>query len=165
VLPRERAKFLHLPVTPTEWLSVGTSPAMRQSANAAIAWFLPGSGSMIISWLRRDANRLCNLPPRCQISRIKVPLLSNDLFEGTCLSAQLPSSGVGAWVLSCNCPLKRRASIRVDRNYQRILPRPEQIIACTPKQCVCGKCGQQTTVIGYEVQNNSMSSRLNTLSG
>ena len=30
------------------------------------------------------------------------------------------------------------------------LPRTEQIIACTPQQCVCGKCGQQTTVIGYE---------------
>jgi transposase len=30
------------------------------------------------------------------------------------------------------------------------LPRTEQIIVCTPEQCVCGKCGQQTTVIGYE---------------
>src|SRR5258708_1873089 len=30
------------------------------------------------------------------------------------------------------------------------LPRTEQIIACTPEQCVCGKCGKQTTVIGYE---------------
>src|SRR6201995_1715216 len=30
------------------------------------------------------------------------------------------------------------------------LPRTEQIIACTPEQCVCGKCGQQTAVIGYE---------------
>ena len=30
------------------------------------------------------------------------------------------------------------------------LPRIEQIIVCTPEQCVCGKCGNQTTVIGYE---------------
>src|SRR6266478_4677344 len=30
------------------------------------------------------------------------------------------------------------------------LPRTEQIIACTPEQCVCGKCGKQATVIGYE---------------
>jgi transposase len=30
------------------------------------------------------------------------------------------------------------------------LPRIEQIIVCTPQQCVCGQCGQQTTVIGYE---------------
>ena len=30
------------------------------------------------------------------------------------------------------------------------LPRVEQIIACTPEQCVCGKCGKQTDRIGYE---------------
>ncbi|HWY91289.1 MAG TPA: IS66 family transposase zinc-finger binding domain-containing protein [Chthoniobacterales bacterium] len=30
------------------------------------------------------------------------------------------------------------------------LPRTEQIIACTPGQCICGKCGQETAVIGYE---------------
>src|SRR6266446_295107 len=30
------------------------------------------------------------------------------------------------------------------------LPRSEQVIACTAAQCVCGKCGKQTTVIGYE---------------
>ncbi|MFZ0746834.1 MAG: IS66 family transposase [Terracidiphilus sp.] len=30
------------------------------------------------------------------------------------------------------------------------LARVEQIVACTPEQCNCGKCGKQTTVIGYE---------------
>src|ERR1039457_6839090 len=30
------------------------------------------------------------------------------------------------------------------------LPRVERVIACTPEQCVCGGCGQSTTVIGYE---------------
>ena len=30
------------------------------------------------------------------------------------------------------------------------LPRIEQLIACTPEQCVCGNCGKETTVIGYE---------------
>jgi transposase len=30
------------------------------------------------------------------------------------------------------------------------LPRVEKVIACTPEQCVCGKCGSETTVIGYE---------------
>ena len=30
------------------------------------------------------------------------------------------------------------------------LPRVEQIIACRPEQCICGKCGKPTTVIGYE---------------
>ena len=31
------------------------------------------------------------------------------------------------------------------------LPRVERVIACTPEQCVCGNCGAETTVIGYEV--------------
>lgn len=30
------------------------------------------------------------------------------------------------------------------------LPRVEKVVACTPEQCVCGKCGGETTVIGYE---------------
>ena len=30
------------------------------------------------------------------------------------------------------------------------LPRVEKIVACTPEQCVCGRCGGGTTVIGYE---------------
>ena len=31
------------------------------------------------------------------------------------------------------------------------LPRVEQVIACTPEQCICGNCGAGTKVIGYEV--------------
>ena len=30
------------------------------------------------------------------------------------------------------------------------LPRIEKIIACTPEQCICGQCGKETAVIGYE---------------
>jgi transposase len=30
------------------------------------------------------------------------------------------------------------------------LPRVERIVSCTPEQCVCKACGQQTVVIGYE---------------
>jgi transposase len=30
------------------------------------------------------------------------------------------------------------------------LPRVERILACTPAQCVCTGCGQETVVIGYE---------------
>jgi transposase len=30
------------------------------------------------------------------------------------------------------------------------LPRVERMIACTAEQCVCGNCGGETTVIGYE---------------
>ena len=42
------------------------------------------------------------------------------------------------------------------------LPRVEQIIACTPQQCVCGNCGKERTLIDYENASNSMSNRLNT---
>ena len=30
------------------------------------------------------------------------------------------------------------------------LPRVEKIMACTAEQCVCGSCGQATTVLGYD---------------
>ena len=30
------------------------------------------------------------------------------------------------------------------------LPRVEKIVACTPAQCVCGQCGVETKVIGYD---------------
>jgi len=30
------------------------------------------------------------------------------------------------------------------------LPRVERVIGCTAEQCVCGGCGRETTVIGYE---------------
>jgi transposase len=30
------------------------------------------------------------------------------------------------------------------------LPRVEKIIACSPEQCICGNCGKETGVIGYE---------------
>ncbi len=31
------------------------------------------------------------------------------------------------------------------------MPRIEKIIACTPEQCVCGNCGKENSVIGYEM--------------
>jgi hypothetical protein len=31
------------------------------------------------------------------------------------------------------------------------LQRVERVIACTPEQCICGNCGMETKVIGYEV--------------
>ena len=30
------------------------------------------------------------------------------------------------------------------------LPRVEKIVACTPEQCICGRCGEETEVIGYD---------------
>ena len=30
------------------------------------------------------------------------------------------------------------------------LPRVEKIVACTPEQCICSRCGEETKVIGYD---------------
>jgi transposase len=47
-------------------------------------------------------------------------------------------------------PLKRAAKHPGRQALPSNLPRVEQIIACTAEQCVCGMCGKETTVIGYE---------------
>jgi hypothetical protein len=36
------------------------------------------------------------------------------------------------------------------------LPRVEQFIGCTPQQCVCGKCGRQIILIGYETSGRGV---------
>ncbi len=48
-------------------------------------------------------------------------------------------------------PLKRRArSILAVRSCRHTCRAIEKIIACTPEQCVCGNCGKENSVIGYE---------------
>jgi transposase len=50
-------------------------------------------------------------------------------------------------------PLKSGRPARQHPGRQQLpaeLPREEQVIVCSPDQCVCGKCGKETTVIGYE---------------
>jgi transposase len=47
-------------------------------------------------------------------------------------------------------PLKTARKHPGRRELPAELPRREQIMVCTPEQCVCGKCGKQSTVIGYE---------------
>jgi len=47
-------------------------------------------------------------------------------------------------------PLKQARKHPGRQRLPADLPRVEQIIACTADQCVCGKCGKKTTVIGYE---------------
>ena len=36
------------------------------------------------------------------------------------------------------------------QTFSADLPRVEKIVACTAEQCVCGKCGAETKVIGYD---------------
>jgi transposase len=47
-------------------------------------------------------------------------------------------------------PRKKRRKHPGRQQLSAHLPRVEQIIACTPEQCVCPKCAKETTVIGYE---------------
>src|SRR5260370_7614824 len=47
-------------------------------------------------------------------------------------------------------PLKRAKKHPGRQELPAHLPRLEKIIACTLEQCVCGNCGQENSVIGYE---------------
>jgi transposase len=47
-------------------------------------------------------------------------------------------------------PDKKKRKHPGRQTFPANLPRVERVIACTAEQCVCGGCGQSTTVIGYE---------------
>lgn len=47
-------------------------------------------------------------------------------------------------------PLKKARQHPGRQQLPAELPRVEQIIRCTADQCVCTKCGKETTMIGYE---------------
>ena len=47
-------------------------------------------------------------------------------------------------------PLKRVKNHPGRQELPAHLPRIEKLIACTPEQCVCGNCGKENSVIGYE---------------
>jgi transposase len=47
-------------------------------------------------------------------------------------------------------PLKEPKQRPVRQGLPAELPRIEQLIACEPQDCLCGACGQQKVVIGYE---------------
>jgi len=48
-------------------------------------------------------------------------------------------------------PLKGPKQRPVRQALPAELPRIEQLIACEPQECVCGACGQEKVVIGYEM--------------
>ena len=47
-------------------------------------------------------------------------------------------------------PLKKARKHPGRQELPAELPRVEQIVVCTAQQCVCGQCGKETVVIGYE---------------
>ena len=78
--------------------------------------------------------------------------LSDDQLELLELEPGVSSAEVEAESQRKQLQLPLKAA-RKDPGRQELpadLPTTEQIIVCTPEQCVCGKCGNQTTVIGYE---------------
>jgi transposase len=47
-------------------------------------------------------------------------------------------------------PLKRQKQTPKRQSLPAELPRVEQLVACQPQECVCGNCGRQKVLIGYE---------------
>ncbi len=47
-------------------------------------------------------------------------------------------------------PLRRPKQTPVRQSLPAELPRIEHLIACSPQECVCGACGREKVLIGYE---------------
>jgi transposase len=47
-------------------------------------------------------------------------------------------------------PLKNARQHPGRQELPKYLTRVEKVIVCSPEQCICGQCGKQTSVIGYE---------------
>src|ERR1700693_2853983 len=80
------------------------------------------------------------------------PGVSSDEIEQEVASGPLPESPGNTQ--ENRTPTEKQHRARRNHPGRNELPahleRVEQIIACTPEQCTCGKCGNQTRVIGYE---------------
>ncbi len=47
-------------------------------------------------------------------------------------------------------PLKRAKQLPTRQTLSVELPRKGEIIACAPQDCICGNCGREKVLIGYE---------------
>jgi len=75
------------------------------------------------------------------------PAVSSEEIESEIKRGPLPNSGQND--TQDNKPRKRKQ--HPGRNeLPAHLERVDEIIACAPAQCKCGKCGGETSVIGYE---------------
>jgi transposase len=99
------------------------------------------------------------LEERLRLKRIQMyapgsEKLTNEQLELLELEPGVSTAEVQAE--SAREPLSARAAEKRVRNHpgrQTLpaeLPRVERVIGCTAEQCVCGGCGRETTVIGYE---------------
>ena len=80
------------------------------------------------------------------------PAVSSDEIETEIASGPLPDSSESTQ--ESNKPTEKQRRARRNHPGRNELPahleRVEEIIACAPEQSSCGKCGNQTRVIGYE---------------
>jgi transposase len=76
------------------------------------------------------------------------PAVSSEEIESEINCGPLPDSGRNS--AEDSKPQGKRKQHPGRNELPAHLERVEEIIACTPEQCKCGKCGGETQVIGYE---------------
>lgn len=82
-----------------------------------------------------------------KLSNLQLELL--EFEPGVCNAEVTAESERDA--LPCSAERKKRRKHPGRQTLPADLPRVERVMACTPGQCICGSCGAETKVIGYEV--------------
>jgi transposase len=82
------------------------------------------------------------------LSNLQLELL--DLEPGVS-NAEVVAESEREALLSSSDEKKKRRKHSGRQTLPADLPRVEKVIVCTPEQCMCGNCGADKTVIGYEV--------------
>jgi len=130
---------------------------LKESLPEALFEKLKGSLSIDGDRLRFAEYKVRVLEERLRLVRIEKygpgsEKLSDDQLELLELEPGVSSAEVQAESQreQLQLPLKQARKHPGRQQLPADLPRVEQIIACTADQCVCGKCGKETSVICYE---------------
>ena len=130
---------------------------LKESLPEALFEKLKGSLSIDGDRLRFAEYKVRVLEERLRLVRIEKygpgsEKLSNDQLELLELEPGVSSAEVQAESQrkQLQLPLKQARKHPGRQQLPADLPRVEQMIACTADQCICGKCGKETSVIGYE---------------
>jgi transposase len=130
---------------------------LKEKLPEALLEKLNGSLSILQDRLRFAEYKVRVLEERLRLVRIEKygpgsEKLSDDQLELLELEPGVSSAEVEAESQrqQLELPLKQARKHPGRQQLPAELPRVEQIIACTADQCVCGKCGKETIVIGYE---------------
>jgi transposase len=130
---------------------------LKEKLPEALLEKLNGSLSILQDRVRFAEYKVRVLEERLRLVRIEKygpgsEKLSDDQLELLELEPGVSSAEVAAESQrqQLELPLKQARKHPGRQQLPAELPRVEQIIACTADQCVCGKCGKETIVIGYE---------------